>query len=76
MGQVTIYLDGESEKRMKKAAKAAGIPMSRWLAALVLQKTRGEWPEAVRSAAGAWADFPDADQLRQGAGKDTTRETL
>lgn len=76
MGQVTIYLDGESEKRMKQAAKAAGVPMSRWLAQLVQEKTRGEWPEAVRAAAGAWADFPSAEALRKSAGKDTKRETL
>lgn len=76
MGQVTIYLDDESERGMKKAARAAGVPMSRWLAALVQEKTRGEWPEAVRSAAGAWSDFPDADRLRRKAGKDSKRETL
>lgn len=76
MGQVTIYLDGESEKRMKKAAKAAGVPMSRWLAGLVQEKTRSEWPESVRSAAGTWTDFPDVDELRRGTGKDTEREAL
>ncbi|MDX2217537.1 MAG: CopG family transcriptional regulator [Burkholderiales bacterium] len=76
MGQVTIYLDGESEKRMKQAAKAAGMPMSRWLAQLVQEKTRSEWPESVRAAAGAWSDFPSAEALRKGAGKDTKREAL
>ena len=74
MGQVTIYLDRESEKRMKRAARAAGVPMSRWLAELVRDKTRNEWPDSVRKAAGAWTDFPDADELRRGAGKDVPRE--
>ena len=76
MSQVTIYLDRESEKRMKQAAKAAGMPMSRWLAQLVREKTRNEWPVAVREAAGAWADFPDADELRGAQGRDTDREPL
>ena len=76
MGQVTIYLDRDSEKRMKKAARAAGVPMSRWLAELVREKTRNEWPGAVRKAAGAWADFPDADELRKSAGTDTRREAV
>lgn len=76
MGQVTIYLDKESEKQMKRAAKSAGVPMSRWLADLVREKTRNEWPKAVREAAGVWADFPDADELRKRAGRDTAREAL
>ncbi|MFN7219031.1 MAG: hypothetical protein ACK5UX_00105 [Burkholderiales bacterium] len=76
MGQVTIYLDRESEKRMKQAATAAGIPMSRWLAQLVQEKTRKDWPEAVREAAGAWADFPSAETLRKTKAKDIKREAL
>jgi len=40
MGQVTIYLDDENEKRLKAAAKAAGVPVSRWVASLVEEKTR------------------------------------
>lgn len=76
MGQVTIYLDSESEKRMKQAAKAAGVPMSRWLAELVREKTRNEWPEAVRKVAGTWGDFPEADELRKKQGQDSKREPL
>ncbi|MGQ0801490.1 MAG: hypothetical protein ACT4NL_15435 [Pseudomarimonas sp.] len=76
MGQVTIYLDSESERRMKEAAKAAGIPMSRWLAELVRSKTQNEWPKAVRDSAGTWGGFPDTDELRQSQGQDTPREPL
>mgnify|MGYP000390616386 CR=1 FL=1 len=76
MGQVTVYLDNEVEKLMKQAAKAAGMPVSRWLSELVRAKTRTDWPQEVRDAVGAWADFPDADQLRAGQGQDLLREAL
>lgn len=76
MGQVTIYLDSQSEKRMKQAAKAAGMPVSRWLAELVRDEIREEWPPAVRDAAGAWPDFPDVEELRTDLRKDAKREAL
>jgi len=76
MGQVTVYLDDESERQMRRAAKAAGVSVSRWLAELVHDRTRREWPEAVIKAAGTWTDFPDIDRLRADAGKDTPREPL
>jgi hypothetical protein len=74
VGQVTIYLDDDSERRLKSAAAAAGMPVSRWVAALVQDKTRTRWPDAVRELAGAWGDFPDMEQLRQTTGTDSTRE--
>ena len=76
MGQVTIYLDNDSEAMMKQAAKEAGMPVSRWLSELVRAKTRNEWPLVVRQAAGAWSDFPDAAALRAGQGQDVVREAL
>jgi len=44
MGQVTIYLDDENEKRLKAAAKAAGVPVSRWVASLVEKRAGAVWP--------------------------------
>jgi hypothetical protein len=76
MGQVTIYLDSESEARMKAAAKAAGVPMSRWLSELVRERTSTEWPLEVREAAGTWTDFPDTEDLRADQGVDIRRESL
>ena len=76
MGQVTIYLDDEKEKRLKAAAKAAGMPVSRWVASLVEEKTRTVWPESVRRLAGAWQDFPDLETIRATAGTDSAREAL
>ena len=74
MGQVTIYLDDETETRMKEAAKASGVAVSRWVSELVREKTATEWPEAVRQLAGAWPDFPDAETLRRTQGQDVARE--
>ena len=76
MGQVTIYLDDENEKRLKAAAKAAGVPVSRWVASLVEKRAGAVWPESVRSLAGAWQDFPDLESIRKMEGKDGTREAL
>lgn len=76
VGQVTIYLDDENEKRVKAAAKAAGMPVSRWLATLVQEKTCDVWPEQIRLLAGAWQDFPDVKTIRQQNAKDSKRETV
>jgi hypothetical protein len=76
MGQITVYLDDENEKRLRTAAKKAGVPVSRWVASLVQEKIRAEWPTSVRKLAGAWRDFPDLETIRKTEGKDTTREPL
>jgi hypothetical protein len=76
MGQVTIYLDDESERRLKSAAAAAGMPVSRWVAQLVQDKTRTQWPESMRALAGAWRDFPEPEDLRREAAADVPRETF
>jgi len=76
MGQVTIYLDDESERWLKSAAAAAGVPVSRWVATLIKSKTRTDWPGAVRQLAGAWKDFPEPGELRDTGAKDTARESL
>ena len=76
MSQVTIYLDDETDARMRKAASDAGLSRSQWLARLIREKTRDEWPEEVREAAGSWGDFPELDALRQGQGPDLPRESL
>ena len=74
MGQVTIYFDDETEARLKASAKMKGMPVSRWVAELVREKTANEWPEHIRDMAGAWADLPEADQLRGAQGEDVQRE--
>ena len=40
MGQVTIYLDPETEGKMNQMVKQSGISKSRWIAGLIREKTR------------------------------------
>ena len=76
MAQVTLYLDDETAERMKQAARAAGVSRSRWLARLVQERTSQEWPAAVRELAGAWPDFPLAEDIRKEQPGDLPREEL
>jgi hypothetical protein len=76
MAQITIYLDDETATLMKTAVKQAGISQSQWIAEAVRQRTRKEWPASVRTLAGAWRDFPTAEQIRKRQGRDTPRERL
>lgn len=76
MGQVTIYLDEQTEKRARASARADGMSLSRWVAERIERRARGEWPAAVRALAGAWSDLPSAEQLRRPAARDTARERL
>ena len=76
MGQVTIYIDGDTEKKMVASAKAAKVSRSKWITDLVREKVDGEWPPKVRELVGAWQEFPSAEELRSGAGKDARRKPL
>jgi hypothetical protein len=76
VAQVTLYLDEATKNRVRKAAKAAGVSQSHWLAELVRRSAAEEWPAEVRELAGAWPDFPEAGELRPGAGRDVRRERL
>jgi hypothetical protein len=76
MAQVTIYMDDDTMARMRAAAEAAGLSMSAWLAQLVQERTRTEWPRQVAALAGAWRDLPSAEELRAGQPVDVVRETL
>ena len=76
MAQVTLYLDDETAERMKKAARAAGLSRSQWLAQLVREQVAREWPPSVRELAGACPDFPLADGLRVDQPPDLGREKL
>lgn len=74
MGQVTIYLDDESESKMRASAKAMHLSQSKWIANLIKEKVADEWPESVRKLAGSWEDFPSAEEIRETMGKDSLRE--
>ena len=76
MGQVTIYLDKETERKMTNIAKKSGTSKSKWIANLIQEKTVNTWPESIHKMAGAWNDFPDIDEIRIDMGVDAQREPL
>ncbi len=76
MGQVTIYIDDETEKKMIASAKAKKISKSRWVSEVIREKVAKEWPTSVRKLAGWWEEFPSAAELRSGVGQDIKREAL
>lgn len=76
MGQVTIYLDAETEQKMLKMIKKSGVSKSKWIAGLIKEKTATTWPESVIKLAGAWKDLPTAEEIRQETGYDTERESI
>jgi hypothetical protein len=76
MGQITLYLDTETETRVKAAAQAAGVSQSRWVADLIREKTRTEWPAWVVDLVGSWSDLPSLEEIREGLPEDLPREPL
>lgn len=76
MGQVTIYLDSETERKMQKILRKSGISKSKWIADLIKEKTASTWPETVSALAGAWADTPTAEEIRKKIGRDASRESI
>lgn len=76
MGQVTIYLDDETEKTVRAAAESDGVSLSKWVAQRIQKNARAEWPAIVRELAGAWSDLPSAEQIRRPASKDVARGRL
>ena len=76
MAQVTIYLDSETERKMQKIIKKCRISKSKWIAALIKEKTATTWPETIVDLAGAWADMPTAEEIRKKMGRDIKRDSL
>jgi len=76
MGQVTIYIDDQTEKKARASARAEGVSLSRWVAERIERRGRREWPAAVRSLAGAWTDLPSVQRIRRPGAKDIARERL
>ena len=76
MGQVTIYLDPETEQKMQAMVKESGVSKSKWIANLIREKTTDVWPENIKQLAGAWKDLPTAEEIRKELGQDLERESL
>ena len=76
MGQVTIYLDSETEKKMNNVIKKTGISKSKWISELIKQKITTTWPENIVRLAGAWTDLPTAEDIRKNMAEDADRESI
>jgi hypothetical protein len=76
MGQITIYLDSETEKKMINTVKKSGKSKSKWIAELIREKTNRSWPENIINLAGAWSDLPTAEEIRKNMGNDVKRESI
>jgi len=75
MGQVTIYIDNETEANMNAAVKASGVSKSKWVARVIREKAGAEWPQEAQALAGQWQDLPMAEDIRQTAA-DSQRESF
>ena len=73
MGQVTIYLDDETEGKARAAARSEGVPLSKWVAKRIERKARSEWSDAARALAGAWPDLPTVRRIRKSIAGDIAR---
>jgi len=76
MGQVTIYIDHETEKKMTNIVKKSGLSKSKWIAGLIKAKTASTWPESIKKLAGQWKDMPTAEEIREDLGTDVKRESI
>jgi hypothetical protein len=76
MAQVTIYIDTDLEAKMRAAAQAMNLSQSKWITNIIREKLDNEWPANVIVLAGAWADFPEAEEIRNTMGSDTAREQI
>ncbi len=76
MPQLNLYVDESTHARIQRAAKAAGMSLSKWVAGVVTEKTTDQWPAEVLALAGAWKDFPSLEEIRSSEGRDAPRTTL
>jgi len=76
MGQITIYIDKDTENKMDRMVKASGVSKSKWVTELIREKTANSWPHSVVQLAGAWKDLPEAEDIRKNRGLDVKREQI
>jgi hypothetical protein len=76
MGQITIYLDSNSEKILRRSAKQKKLSVSKYVRILVREKNISEWPEEIIDSVGTWSDYPMVTELRAGYGDDMQRNKL
>lgn len=76
MAQITIYLDDEALATVNAATENSKVSKSQWIAEAIRLRVRKEWPAGVVALAGAWSDFPSAEEIRNTGAADAVRERL
>jgi hypothetical protein len=76
MGQVTIYLDAETESKLRRVTSKKNISRSKWIARIIADHLDDDWPEDVADLAGSWSDFPDLESIRSDLVRDIPRESF
>lgn len=76
MAQITIYVDSDLEAKMRAAAQAMNLSQSKWISNIIREKLDNEWPASVIELPGAWADFPEVEEIRNAMGLDSEREQI
>jgi len=76
VGQVTIYIDEQTELNLISVLQNTNKSKSKWISDLINEKIRNEFPVSIKKLAGAWKDLPDAEELRKNLSQDIERENL
>jgi hypothetical protein len=75
MTPLSIELDEQTGLDLQARAQAEGLKPQEWVERLIRRHVHPHWPDSVRALAGAWPDFPSAEELRAGSGEDVARES-
>jgi hypothetical protein len=75
MAQITLYIDGETQQRLREAAARHKVSQSQFVANLIRSATADQWPREVLALAGSVPDFPDTERLRADQAADAERPT-
>ena len=73
MAQITLYIDNDTQARLRAAAAERQVSQSQFVAELIRRAVDERWPADVLSLGGSLPDFPDATNLRAGEGADLPR---
>ncbi len=76
MANLTIYLPDDIEKQVRKAAADSHLSVSKWVVDRIGKAVETALPAEFLALAGAFADFPEPDEIRRGYGSDVARESL
>ena len=76
MARLKVYLPQGVEDKIRHVADAEGMSISRWVTRKVLELVDQTWPREFRELAGAFPEFPGAEEFRESYRGDVAREKL